>query len=347
MTAAVGLGCVLLVAGMAPLKGVPYATGPAEQARSAPFTPRFEEALTLAADLPRLHSLIVSRRGEILLERYYNGARATRAANIKSAAKSIISALVGIAIDRRLIPGTDTPIVQYFPALAKDRDPDKRKITVEDLLTMRSGLETTSNRNYGAWVQSRNWVQHALARPLLSAPGTEMDYSTGNTHLLSAILTKASAKSTWQFANEQLAAPLGFTLAHWPRDPQGIYFGGNDMLMTPRQMLAFGQLYLDRGRVKGRQVVPESWIDRSFVTRARSFWSGQEYGYGWWMRELGGHRAYFAWGFGGQYIFVAPSLDLVVVTTSSSTVAEDRRSHRRNVFDLVEFLIVEPIAATN
>jgi CubicO group peptidase (beta-lactamase class C family) len=327
---------------MAVLTGVP---GSAEQARTASAVPRFEEALTLAADLPRLHSLIVSRRGEILLERYYNGARAARPANIKSASKSIISALVGIAIDRGLIPATDTPIVKYFPALAKDRNTAKQKITVEDLLTMRSGLESTSNRNYGAWVQSRNWVQHALARPLLSEPGTDMDYSTGNTHLLSAILTQATRSSTWQFANTQLAAPLGFALPQWPRDPQGIYFGGNDMLMTPRQMLAFGQLYLDRGRVKGRQIVPDAWIDRSFVTRARSYWSGQEYGYGWWMRELSGHRAYFAWGFGGQYIFVIPSLDLVVVTTSSSTVAEDRRSHRRNVFDLVEFLVVEPVAA--
>ena len=212
---------------------------------------------------------------------------------------------------------------------------------------MRSGLETTSNRNYGAWVQSRNWVQHALARPLLNPPGTSMDYSTGNTHLLSAILTQATKSSTRQFANERLAAPLGFTLAPWPQDPQGIYFGGNDMLMTPRQMLAFGQLYLDRGRVKDIQVVPESWVDASFVTRARSFWSDQEYGYGWWMRELAGHRAYFAWGFGGQYIFVIPTLDLVVVSTSSSTVAEDRRSHRRNVFDLVEFLIVEPVAGAD
>jgi CubicO group peptidase (beta-lactamase class C family) len=343
---AAGLACALIV-GLALLEGVPYASVAAGQARTSSSVPRFEEALTLAAELPRLHSLIVSRRGEILLERYYHGARATRPANIKSAAKSIISALVGIAIDRRLIPSVDTPIVKYFPSLAKDRDPAKQKITIEDLLTMRSGLESTSNRNYGAWVQSRNWVQHALSRPLLSAPGSEMDYSTGNTHLLSATLTQATKSSTWQFANTQLAGPLGFTLAQWPRDPQGIYFGGNDMLMTPRQMLAFGQLYLDRGRVNGRQIVPESWIDRSFVTRARSFWSGQEYGYGWWMRELGGHRAYFAWGFGGQYIFVIPSLDLVVVTTSSSTVAEDRRSHRRNVFDLVEFLVVEPVAATH
>ena len=301
----------------------------------------------MAKDLPRLHSLLVSRRGELILERYYNGARATRPANIKSASKSIISALVGIAIERRLIAAVDTPIVTWFPELTKDRDHAKRTITIEDLLTMRSGLETTSNRNYGTWVQSRNWVQHALTRPLVSEPGTEMEYSTGNTHLLSAILTKTTRVSTWQFANQALAAPLGFTLARWPQDPQGIYFGGNDMLLTPRQMLAFGELYLARGRVNGKQIVPEAWIEQSFVARGRSYWSDQQYGYGWWVRELGGHRAYYAWGFGGQYIFVVPDLDLVVVTTSASTVAEDRRSHRRNVFDLVEYLIVEPVAASN
>jgi CubicO group peptidase (beta-lactamase class C family) len=312
---------------------------------SAP-APRFEEALAVAAELPRLHSLLVSWRGELVLERYYNGVRASRLANIKSASKSIISALVGIAIDRRLIPGVDTPIATYFPALAKDREPSKQKITIEDLLTMRSGLETTSNRNYGAWVQSRNWVQHALGKPLLSPPGTVMEYSTGNTHLLSAILSTGTKSSTWQFANDALAGPLGFTLARWPQDPQGIYFGGNDMLMTPRQMLAFGELYLRRGQRAGRQVVPTSWIDRSFIPRGRSYWSDQEYGYGWWMRDLGGHRAYYAWGFGGQYIFVVPDLELVVVTTSSSTVAEDRRSHRRNVFDLVEYLVIERVAET-
>src|SRR5687767_15898115 len=82
---------------------------------------------------------------------------------------------------------------------------------------------------------------------MFAAPGEEMEYSTGNTHLLSAILTQATGKSTWQFANEVLAKPLGFTLAQWPRDPQGIYFGGNDMLMTPRQMLALGEVYLKKG----------------------------------------------------------------------------------------------------
>ena len=83
-------------------------------------------------------------------------------------------------------------------------------------------------------MQSRNWVQHALAKPLFAMPGTEMEYSTGNTHLLSAILTKATETSTWQFAQEALARPLGFTLPRWPQDPQGVYFGGNDMLLTPQ-----------------------------------------------------------------------------------------------------------------
>jgi CubicO group peptidase (beta-lactamase class C family) len=311
------------------------------------LTTAFDDAHALAADLPRLHSLLVSVRGELVLERYYNGARASRGANVKSVSKSIISALVGIAIERGLVPGVDEPIATYFPELSKHRDASRRTITIEDLLTMRSGLESTSNRNYGAWVTSRNWVQHALTRPLLSEPGTEMDYSTGNTHLLSAILTKATGTTTWQFAQDALARPLGFSLARWPRDPQGIYFGGNDMVLTPRQMVAFGELYLNRGRAGDRIVVPERWIERSFVPRGRSSWSGGEYGYGWWMRDLGGYQAYYAWGFGGQYIIVVPELDLVVATTSSSSVAEDRRSHRRTVFGLVEHLIVRPVAVAD
>jgi len=314
---------------------------------------RFAGAVNAAGELPRLHSLLASWRGEVVLERYFNGARATRAANVKSVSKSIISALVGVAIERGMVPGPETPIRTYFPEIAKDKDTRKQRITIEDLLTMRSGLETTSNRNYGAWVQSRNWVQHALAKPLFAEPGTEMEYSTGNTHLLSAILTKATGASTWQFAQDSLAKPLGFALPRWPQDPQGIYFGGNDMLLTPRQMLSFGELYLRHGRisVKGSgpltQVVPRKWIEQSFVPRGVSPISGNQYGYGWWMRELAGHQAYFAWGFGGQYIILVPDLDLVVVTTSASTVAEDRRSHRRTLFELVEDLVIAPVATAS
>ena len=300
-----------------------------------------EEAAKAAAQLPRLRSLLVSWRGSLILERYYGGARATQPANIKSASKSVISALVGIAVSRGLIKSVDQRIVEFFPELAKDPEPHKRDITIEDLLTMRSGLESTSGRQYGAWVQSRNWVRYVLAQPLTDEPGTRVEYSTGTSHLLSAILTKATRKNTWQFAQEALAKPLGFSLARWMQDPQGIYFGGNEMVMTPRQMIRFGELYENGGRIGDRQLIPKSWVDRTRVGRGRSRWgSDREYGYGFWIREFAGHESFYAWGYGGQFIFVVPELDLVVVTTSRSDVSRERRDHLGAIYDLVETLIV-------
>ena len=320
-------------------------SGQSAPAVALPAVPEIlNDALKAATELPRLHSLVVSRRGEVVFERYFNGRRATSQANIKSASKSVISALVGIAIDRGHISGVKQPIAAYFPDVLAKADDPRRLITIEDLLTMRSGLESTSNRNYGAWVQSPNWVRYALTRRLLADPGTRMQYSTGNSHLLSAILTKATGKTTRQFAQETLARPLGFTLVEWLRDPQGIYFGGNEMSMTPRQMLAVGQLYLNRGRAKSVQIVPEQWIDASFVPRGRSDFSEQLYGYGWWMREMAGQQTYYAWGYGGQFIVLVPKLELVVVSTSNPNVSDDRRSHRRTVDDIIENLIIAPIA---
>ena len=310
-------------------------------------TPELSAAADAAAALPRLHSLLVSWRGTLLLETYVHGTRATTPANMKSASKSVISALVGIAIDRGLVGGVNQTIDTFFPeTLDGETAAPKRAITIEDLLTMRSGLETTSNRNYGAWVLSRDWVRHALTRPLVARPGTRMVYSTGNSHLLSAMLTKAAGTSTWAFAQDALADPIGFRLERWPTDPQGIYFGGNDMLMTPKQMLAFGELYLNRGRVNRRQIVPARWIQESFVPRTESPRAGdRSYGYGWWIRDLAGHTTNYAWGYGGQFIFIVPDLDLVVVATSVSTPSDDRRGHNGAVYDLVEDFVVRPIAA--
>ena len=302
--------------------------------------PSLDAVGSTAANVPRLHSLLVSHNGTLVHERYFNGRRVSQLANVKSVSKSVISALVGIAIEQRHIPSVREPIATYFPALlGAVADAPKRKITIEDLVTMRSGLESTSGRNYGAWVTSKNWVRFALGRTLETAPGAEMEYSTGNSHLLSAILTTATKKSTWQYAQEVLAKPLGFTLARWPQDPQGIYFGGNDMLLTPRQMIAFGEMYLNRGRVGERQIVPARWVDESFIPRGRSDFNDQRYGYGWWMREFSGEQAYFAWGFGGQYIFIVPRLQLVVVTTSSTATGEERRTHRRSIFGLLEQIV--------
>jgi len=311
-----------------------------EGSRAASGQAGLEAVAKTAADIPRLHSLLVSHQGTLVLERYFNGRRATQHANVKSVSKSVISALIGIAIDQNHMPNVREPIGTYFPGqLRGDANAARRAITVEDLLTMRSGLESTSGRNYGAWVTSKNWVRYALTRELETPPGAEMEYSTGNSHLLSAILTIATKKSTWQYAQEVLARPLGFSLARWPQDPQGVYFGGNDMLFTPRQLVTFGELYLHRGRHGDRQIVPARWVDDSFVPRGQSDFNDQLYGYGWWMREFAGEQAYFAWGFGGQYVFIIPRLQLVVVTTSSTATGEERRGHRRTIFGLLEDVI--------
>ena len=311
---------------------------------SARQLPTLDAAAKSAAELPRLRSLLVSHKGALILERYYHGARATQLANIKSASKSLIAALVGIAVSKGLIKSVDQPIVNYFPELAKDPERKKREITIADLLTMRSGLESTSGRQYGAWVRSGNWVRYVLAQPLIDEPGTRVEYSTGTSHLLSAILTRATKTSTWQFAQEELAKPLGFTLAKWPQDPQGVYFGGNDMLMTPRQMVRFGELYENGGRAGDRQVIPRDWVERADDGVGRSRWgSDREYGYGFWIREFAGHKSYYAWGYGGQFIFIIPDLDLVVVTTSRSDVSTERRDHLGAIYDLVETQIVPTI----
>ena len=298
----------------------------------------YSAAHDAAKHLPRLHSLLISRGDELVFEHYYNGRDPSRPANMKSASKSVISALVGIAIDQGIIASVDEKVVQYFPEIISSSDDGvKQQITIENLLTMQSGLETTSNRNYGKWVLSDNWVEFALKQPLVAAPGTRMLYSTGSTHLLSAILTKASGMSAKQFAQENLSSRLGFSMSYWPQDPQGIYFGGNDMEMTPRQMLEFGRLYLNDGLRGSDQVISKNWVQASHQPRATSpRGQGRFYGYGWWLRDLAGMQVPVAWGYGGQLIFVVKELDLVVVATSESAPGPARRGHLRSLYDLVE-----------
>jgi len=299
----------------------------AEARRADPAdTVLLSQALQRAAELPRLRGMLVWQDGDVVLERFVGSAGADRPTNIKSASKSVLSALVGVAIAEGHIRGIDQPISDFFPAYfaRADVDPRKRQITVGNLLSMQSGLESTSFNEYGAWVQSSNWVNAALAQPMVDAPGGRMLYSTGSTHLLSAILTRATGRSTWQYANEKLAEPLGFRIRPWQRDPQGIYFGGNDMYLTPRQMLAFGQLWLNGGLHGERQVVPAAWVRESVRRRTTSPFNGHGYGLGWWTREAGGRGVHFAWGYGGQYVFVVPELRMVAVFTSQSEGPRDR-----------------------
>lgn len=308
------------------------------------WSENYAAAHEAAGQLPRLHSLLISHGNELVFEEYYNGRDPTRPANMKSASKSVISALVGIAIDKGIIDSVDVKVADYFPELiGASGDEEKRQITIENLLTMQSGLETTSNRNYGKWVLSENWIEFALKQPLVAEPGTRMLYSTGSTHLLSAIVTKASGMSAKQFAQEHLSGPLGFSMSYWSQDPQGIYFGGNDMEMTPRQMLRFGRLYLNEGVYDNSQVISRAWVDESHKPRARSpRGQGRFYGYGWWLRDLAGMQVPVAWGYGGQLIFVVKDLDLVVVATSESKPGPSRRGHLRSLYDLVEEHVLLP-----
>jgi CubicO group peptidase (beta-lactamase class C family) len=342
-----------------PAEGQGSAAG-ASRARAVPGaarldTARLARAYARAAELPRLRSLLVEWRGMVVGERYFRGATRATQANIKSASKSVISALVGIAIARGDLRGTDQTLGELLPVETRGLDSAKRAITIEDLLTMRTGLESTSFWNYGRWVTSRNWVRYALAQPVIAprGPAGPMIYSTGSTHLLSAILTRATGMSTRRYAERHLAAPLGIRLGGWTTDPQGIYFGGNDMRMTPRAMLALGRLYLAGGRTQAgapgmfRQVLPRTWVDSSWVPRTRSDWSGHEYGYGWWIRSAwspsGRHAVYYAWGYGGQFIFVVPSLDLVVVTTSDPEVRSREQRHLEALHSLLDQEIVPAV----
>jgi CubicO group peptidase (beta-lactamase class C family) len=262
------------------------ATAPASFAEDAavprPTAVRLAEILDAAAALQPLETVIVAHRGAIIAERGYRGHSPEEPTNIKSASKSVVSALVGIAVDRGVLEGVDQPIAPLLrDALPADPDPRLEDITIGHLLSMQAGLERTSGANYGRWVSSRSWVRAALAQPFVDVPGGAMQYSTGSTHLLSAILTRATGRSTLELARDWLGAVPGFSIAAWERDPEGIYLGGNQMAMSARSLLAFGELYRNGGQTPdGRQIVSPEWIDFSWRQRTRSRFTGDGYGYG-------------------------------------------------------------------
>ena len=201
-------------------------------APDAAATERTESVGTILDDATRydaLKSVVVARDGEIVEARGYRGNDPDTPTNIKSASKSVMSALVGIAIDKGVLEGADQKIAPILQAdMPDDPDPRMADITIGNLLSMQAGLGRTSGPNYGRWVASRNWVRAALAMPFDGDPGGRMLYSTGSTHLLSAILTRAGGRSTRELAREWLEEPLdGFRIGGWERDPQGIYLGGN------------------------------------------------------------------------------------------------------------------------
>ena len=297
---------------------------------------RIDETIARAAQSPRIHAMIMALDGKPIVEHVFHGPGLDEPVNIKSASKSIISALIGIAIDERMIKDANQPILPLLEKRAPhEMDPKVATITVDHLLSMRAGLERTSGmQNYGRWVQSPNWVNFALSRDFIDEPGGEMLYSTGNTHLLSAILTDVSGRTTLELAHDWLGEPLGMTIPQWPRDPQGVYFGGNEMKLSPHDLLRFGEMYRNGGVYGGYQVVPRAWVRASWTVRTIDN-LGRGYGYGWFIAQAHGYPVYYAWGFGGQMLYVIPNLKLTVVMTSDTNTGSAVGNHLCKLHDLV------------
>ncbi|MDW7746385.1 serine hydrolase [Halomonas sp.] len=293
-----------------------------------------------ASGIDRLHAVVVAEQGEIHFERAYGGPGVDRPTNIKSLSKTVLAALVGAAIEQGVIRSADQPVVELLgnrvPAGA---DPRVREITVGHLLSLQAGLERTSGSNYGAWVASPDWVRDALSRPFVDEPGGRMLYSTGSSHLLSAALTRASGESTLALARRLLGKPLDITVPAWPRDPQGIYFGGNDMRLSPRALIQVGELYRNDGVIDGIRVLPEGWVDASWQPRGTSPWTGDGYGYGWFITELSGERAYYGRGFGGQALYVIPERGLTIAITADPHPPSPGGQFQQELHALVEGML--------
>ncbi len=286
------------------------------------------------AVMSQLHAILVQRGDEIIVAEAPRGRGLDRVANIKSCSKSIVGLLTGNAIAQGSIPSVDATIGEIAPfIIPSDATPGVEDLTIEDLVTLRAGLESTSGANYGAWVTSDNWVAFALRRPMVATPGGRMIYSTGTTHILGAVLAAATGKSLLAQARAVLGQPLGIEIPAWTQDPQGYYFGGNEMALTPRAMLRIATLMRDQGRFDGDQIIPADWIDQSTQARTRSPYSGFDYGYGWFLTRSG---FIIARGYGGQIIAAHPEQDLAVAITSDPTSPARSGGYFGQLMDLLE-----------
>jgi CubicO group peptidase (beta-lactamase class C family) len=278
-----------------------------------------------------VHSIIIYKDGTIPLEAYFGPYNENTSHNMKSTSKGVISALVGIAVREGYIESLDESVLSYFPEYEADNI-EKRDITIRDLLTMSAGLkwrENDFNSMYTFFV-SKRIAKRVLKQPLVTEPGSTFNYSTGLTHLLSVIVSRASGMSTRQFAQEFLFSPLGIHNVQWEVDRKGYHIGGSELFLTPRAMTKFGVMYLQGGVYSGRQIIPAEWVRESTTTQIEGSFHGARirYGYLWWLdignplftyldeENIDDEQAFLAMGVHGQRIFVHPELDTVVVITA-------------------------------
>jgi CubicO group peptidase (beta-lactamase class C family) len=299
--------------------------------------PDFEPIAEEAKGLDQLQSLVINQNGEQLFANAFRGPRLDTPVNIKSVSKTIVALLTGIAIDRGIIEGPDQRVL---PLLGKSAFGDDRdNLTIGHLLTMQTGLDSTSGRNYGAWVNSDNWVDYALNQPLVDRVGGRFIYSTGGWHILGAALTQASGHSLHRLAQDWLGNPLNIVIPPWVADPQGRYMGGNDMAMSPLGLARIGDMVLNGGTIDGEEVVSQNWLETSWEPRGLSPFSGDLYGYGWFLTEYAGHKAVYARGYGGQMLVLVPELQLSIVIISDPTLPARGDGHFGDLEQLLERIV--------
>lgn len=275
------------------------------------------------------HSILIAKEGKLVFESYFDGFNAHIPHDLRSASKSISSAVIGIAIDEQIIRGVDEKLYDFIPPKYQyTKDDEKADISLRDLLTMSSGLDVNNQASEGYYQDPRNtdnWLRTVLEAPMANKAGTYGDYGSANPFLLGVCLSERLEEPLEMYMHRKLFAPLGISnyINQSDDTERRPYFGGG-MLITPRDLLKFGQLFLDKGKWKGKQIVSESWVEESTTkyVRLQDVRDKNEYGYQWWhdSYEVNGKsiNAIEARGAGGQFIFILPQLKSVVVITSGN-----------------------------
>ncbi|MEO0346331.1 MAG: serine hydrolase [Pseudomonadota bacterium] len=288
---------------------------------------KIQEMLTRvhAGDYAGVSSIVLARDGALVLDAYFGQWDRDDLHSSRSASKAITSALVGIAIDQGFVASVDAPVLPYFPEYAGDIenwDARKEAITLAHLLSMTSGVRGNEDAMY----PTDDWIKFYLDQPLVADPGSTFSYATSGVVTLGNVITRASELRVPAFTDKYLFEPMGITEYKWPitnsRGNQGLAMTGGGLNLRPRDMLKFGQLYLDGGVWQGERLISEAWIEVSTQKHATSNLYGEDFGYLWRMidREVDGQpvRSFEAWGNGGQFIMVFPTFDLVAVFTGEN-----------------------------